>query len=421
MRLAILAALAALAFVASTTLAAEPPPAKMKGEQTYVERVLAMPDTAAAHADLARWCAANSLPDRAKIHWEEALVRDADHADARAALGYVRRGGEWVAGGSGASGSGASGSGALSLGLLTPSAAPPANNDRGSGAQTTGLQTPALPQTPAAQEPPAPPDVTFRVRQREYLKQIQDIARRLLIPTDLAAWKEGRLQILMLRDPAAVEPLVRTLSGGTIEVRMLVAETLGQIPSDEAQRHLIALAIGDPSPAVNAQAVSSLEQRDDPRAVQQLIYALARGQEATMLRAARALGSLGAWDAVPALIAKLRSVVYRTVTVTELRQAPARITLGGLFPYVADVRPVVAPGVVAYDPVIGYLMPGGFRVPAEPAPPVEVQVQKTESQWAEQPDILDALKKITGRDLGYDQAEWRRWLGERERERAAKP
>jgi len=131
-----------------------------------------------------------------------------------------------------------------------------------------------------------------------------------------------------------------------------------------------------------------------------------------MRRAAHALGELRAWEAVPALIANLKTVEYQTVLVKELRRPSAFV--GMAIPYVADLRPVVVPGVVAYDPVIGYITPGGF------GRPVEVTTRKTEAKLIEQPVVLEALKKITGQDLGYDDSIWRRWLASEERRRAEK-
>ena len=358
-----------LAFLAPALAAAEPRADALKNEQQYIDRLLAMPDTAPAHADLATWCAANGMDERAKVHWREALARDPDNKEARAALGFVKRGIEWV----------------------------PAEK-----AGPTPL-------------PPPPPDETFLARRRELRQQILDISRELLVPGDMDRWKQGQLKILMIRDPATAEPIIRILGVGPIESRMLAADVLAQTPGDEALRYLLGLAVADPSDAVHKAAVDALELRDDHRVIQQLIYACARGLEPTMRRAAHALGELRAWEAVPALIANLRTVEYRTVLVKELRRPNA--IMGMVIPYVADLRPVVAPGVVAYDPVIGTITPGGIGVYARP---VEVTTRKTEAKLIEQPVVLEALKKITGQDLGYDDSIWRRWLASEERRRAEK-
>jgi len=343
---------------------AEATQAPLATEQAYVDRLLAMDDSAAAHVDLANWCAAHGLAEKAKVHWSEALLRDPDNAEARAALGFVNRNGQWV---------------------------------------------PVSEAEPAPIAPPADP--TFAARRQALARDIEDVQQHLLVSPSAAAWTEGRNKILAIRDAAAAEPIARILGAGDVNCRLLAAEVLGQIPGDEALRYLLGLALADPADAVHRTAIESLKDRADDRIVQQLIYALARGREPTMRRAAYALGELGAMEAVPALIANLRTVEYRNVMVKELRQSPSMF-VGTLTPYIAGLRPVVSGGAVAYDPIIGYIVSGGGISFAQP--PQEVLVEKTQAERVEQPDVLEALKKITGRDFGYDEAEWHRWSAERE-------
>lgn len=44
---------------------------------------------------LARWCTRNQLPEQAKAHYGQVLMRSPNHADARKALGHVRVAGQW--------------------------------------------------------------------------------------------------------------------------------------------------------------------------------------------------------------------------------------------------------------------------------------------------------------------------------------
>lgn len=92
------APLACLVVLVSATavLAAEATPDTFKAEREYVNRLLALENTAAANADLARWCAANGLADRAAVHWTAVIRLDPNNAEARTALGQVQRGNTWV-------------------------------------------------------------------------------------------------------------------------------------------------------------------------------------------------------------------------------------------------------------------------------------------------------------------------------------
>lgn len=360
-----------LCLAAGPTLAAEAPAAPPTAGQPYLDRVLRMPDTAAAHVELAQWCEANGLPARARVHWQEALFRDPENRAARAALGFVRRGDRWVP------------------------------------AEEAG--------PPPTQSPPT--DDTFQARQRAAREELLEVSRRLLIHSNEQAWAEGRRRVLMIRDPAAVEPVVRILGIGDEPTRVLAAEVLAQIPGEESLRHLATMAYADASEEVHRVAIEGLKRRDDSAgAIQPLATALARSKPPASLRAAHALGELGSMDAVPALIANLRTTEYRTVMVREIRMPPP--ISGLVIPYVAGARAVVAPGVVAYDPIIGYITPNGIRIPGYEQPQ-EVLVPQTVTEVVDQPAVLEALKRISGRDLGYNVTEWRKWYAEKQREPSA--
>jgi hypothetical protein len=338
-------------------------PEALEAEQQYVDRLIEMADTAAAHVEMAKWCASRGMADRAKVHWREALVRDPDQAEARAALGFVRRGDTWF-----------------------PASA-------------------SAPEPPRPEASPEPPGPSPGQRRLQIAADLRQIARTLLVPADPARWTQGAVKVLTIRDAAGAEPVARVLGAGGPEHRRLACQALAGIPGDEATSYLLGFLLADESPEVRQAALEGLRTRLDDRVVNQLVLAVARGRQETMQRAAHALGEYGVERAVPALIANLRIVAYRTVYEKELRYPPP-VTVG--IPFVADVRPVVGRSVVAYDPVIGYVTPGGIRIPQYEFPQ-EVLVKKTERTYVEQPVVREALKAITGQDFGFDEAAWRRW------------
>ena len=334
-------------------------------QKAYNDRLIEMDDSVPAHVELAKWCEKQGLADRALVHWQEALFRDPTNAEAKRALG-----------------------------LNSPVAAKAAE--------------PSL----APSQNPA-----FFERQRAYAGQIREIAWRYLVPTNAEAWAEGRNRILSMTDPAAVEPLARILSTGPVEHRLLEAEALAGIPGDEARWALIRMILSENSKSAFLAAIERLRSRADGDRVGPLLAAL-DAPTATRRRAAYALGELRAESAIPALIAHLRAPEARTVTVTE-RVEPMGMFSGTIIPYVADVRPIVSDHAVALDPVIGTI--GSGVSVGSTAGPQEVTVEKTKIKLVEQPAVLEALKKITGRDFGYNLFQWRQWQYQAERDRASKP
>ena len=372
-------AIAAAAVIAAASYASAD---DIQLQREYTKRILAMPDTAAAHVELARWCQTNGMDDRARRHFEEALFRDGENRDARAALGYVKKNNSWV--------------------KVSDAPPPPADPT------TVELKS-------GAGQPSA--DAVIE-RARALRQQVLDISRQLLIPTDPAKWAEGRTRLLAIRDPLAAEPIAKILGAGSVEFRCLEAEVLGQIHGDAAMQPIVAMILSDETPAIQESAIRALTLRNDPRAVRSLVMVAARSQKPTLQRAARALGELAAWEAVPTLISNVRAIEPRTVTVREVVPEQPHSFMGTMTAYVAGVEPVVAPGVVAFKPIIGGIG-SGSGLGSAGGGPTEVTVQKVIPMWVEQPIVLEALRKITGQDFGYNLTAWRNWFAKADMEHKA--
>lgn len=328
-----------------------------EAQREYIDRVLALDDTVAGHIALAQWCEANGLMDRARQHWQAVVRRDADNKEARGALGFVRRGTEWV----------------------------PA-------AQTSALPA-ELPPTTVVAAPPSP------AKRRGLAQDVQAIVISYLGSADPSVQENGRDMILMMRDPEAAEPIFRILGAGSVEMRGLACEALGRIPGEDAGKYLVKLLLIDPSEDVFLAAVAALASREQDRGAPMLINAL-NGSGKAMKRAVFALGEMREWRAVPALIAHLKMQEPRTVTSIVTQPRPSMFS-GTLIPYVANVTPIVANGVVAWKPTIGYVGSGiGF---ADSTPEV---VQRTVYELVPQPAVREALRKITGEDCEFRSQDW---------------
>jgi hypothetical protein len=335
-------------------------------DREYTDRLLAMDDTAEAHAALARWCEGVGLAEKAEQHWKEAVFCDPDHAAARAALGHVRRGQEWV----------------------------------------KADESPGL---PAATDTTEPADPTFAQRQRDLAAHIRSIHLEQLGAIDPATWQKGADAMLLLRDPAAARPVHEVLSSGNEKTRLLMCEVLGQLPGRDAARRLVQVLLKDSSRAVYDAAVAALEMRSDDHAVQPLLNAL-DGSEETLQRSAHALGELRTEPAVPKLIARLATREPRVKTYQARRRssgggAGAYFFSGTIHTYIADVEPVVAEGAVGWDPTVGAVASGSMI----DVDNVAVTVRRTVFVMIRQPEVRQALRKITGQDFEFDEAAWRRW------------
>jgi len=342
-------------------------------QREYTNRVISMADTAAAHVELARWCQANGLADRARVHWQEAIARDADCAEARAALGFVKRNMEWV-------------------------------------------QVPAAPAAaldPAQAPPAAPQDPKSADRQRVLNAEVQDIFVTCLLSGDPQNRSEGRQRLLAIRDPAAAEPIARILSLGGDDARRLACEALAGIPGDEAARILVRFVLSDESQEVQRAAVAALASRPDDRGLQQLTNAL-KGSQRSLNRAAYALGEIGDLAAAPALIAHLRTPETRILKAPAsgggASDTGAYLFTGTVITYIAGAKPVVAEGAVGWDLQLGAIPVGTSLAIRNP----RVTIYRTIVEFVQQPAVHDALHKMLGEDHGYNSADWRAALARKQ-------
>ena len=346
-------------------------------EREYIDRLLTMDDSPPAHIALARWCEGVGLAEKARTHFNEALFRDPDNKDARAALGFVRRGMEWVKTGEDP----AVGADASAFGRLAP----------------------------------APVDLEHR---RNLERRIQGIYTSYLGATDDETWTEGAREMLMVRDPAAADIVHRVLAAGDERTRRLMCDVLGQLPGPESARRLVCVLFQDPAEPVFHAALEAIDMRSDDYCVGALLNGL-NGSEQVLRRAAYALGELGEWDSVPRLIGRLKTPEPRIKTYDAPRRGSAAdgpgayYFSGTIITYIADVEPVVAEGAVAFNPVIGAIPFGACIVVENP----RVTIHRTIIEIVHQPRVREALQKITGRDFEYDEDAWRRWLREHENER----
>ena len=347
----------------------------------YTDRLLTIDDTAAAHVKLAQWCDGVGLKEKAQIHWQEAVFRDPDHKVARKALGYVWRNMTWV-------------------------------------------KAADVPPAPAIARPNAPPvDPTFEQRRRAFSREVQDVAREYLSSLGPGAWDEGVRKILMLRDPAAAEPLARVLGAGDVRMRTLACEVLGQIPGPDAARHLARIVLADECVDVYKAAVTALEARTDDRGLPLLLNAL-NGSEKVLHRSAYALGEMKEWRAAPALIGRLRTQEPRVRTFDApagaggISPGPSAYFFSGtIHTYIADVEPVVAEAAVGWDPTIG-VIPSGVMISVHNP---RVTIHRTVIEFVRQPVVREALKKITGQDFEFNSQQWRDYLRRRESDHGAAP
>ncbi|WP_337174733.1 hypothetical protein [Paludisphaera sp.] len=359
----------------------------------YAARREKLAPTAAAEQELGEWCEANDLPDLAEVHFEAALKRDPDFAAARAKLGHSERDGRW----------------------LTPDEM----RHEGEGDEAEG-------EDEGAREPGGSASWTRRIK----------IILRGLASESIDRRREAEAQLMDLKEPEAVGPLVKVMGSGEPDLRMLLAQTLDGIPGDAASRALVEMILREPEDAVREAVLEPLRRREGDVVASRLVRALRSRDVRVINRAAWALGHLEVFAAVPRLLDVLVTSEERMVMVPSGGPAYGGGNYGGLnygrppgalmaYNGIAAAYltgPVVGPGVAAFGATVvpntvGFtpsggpitIGPDGFAgsgfVGADRGPQPALMTFTSRNV-----EVLGALNRLTGQDFGYDQATWRAWV-----------
>jgi hypothetical protein len=252
-----------------------------------------------------------------------------------------------------------------------------------------------------------------------WLKKIRLIEIRHLRSSTPAAFQEGRRKILAMKDEAAVGPMVSVLYGPNARYRGLLIEALTELASadsDVAQAFLQEIAVGDGSTPHRRRAVNALRTYSGDKPTGRLMAHLAM-QEVPVIRAraATALAHLDEKRAVWLLAERLVTEDVRMVG-GEVWSGTMQLDIRA---QMCDARrPFRQVPIQAATPL------GGIATAFIELPEVDVvdiattiamtqhgnPIPKYQRVRTEHPEVLAALKKLTGKDFGYNQAAWQKWL-----------
>jgi hypothetical protein len=348
---------------------------------------------AQAEYDLGLWCEGHKLPDLASAHFEASVKRDPAFGPGHKKLGHVEYGGKWL-----------------------------------TAAELKAAQGYVLYKgrwiTPE-QKAEYDAEAEASAEQQSWMRRLAILRRAIL--EDESRAKTAEMQLLAIRDPSAVNPIVKTFGNDPEpSLRKLGARALSGIPGPEASAALVSRLLAESDEDVRAATMAELAKSKEANVVPKLVQALQSKSLAIINRAAWALGNLKAVRAVPKLVPVLVSSEIQVAWVPNpgapgsgfgsMPPGSGLSIVGGRSIGVLT-GPAVGPGVVAFGAtsVPAAAFGGGFNVNlgspggggggggGGPTPQfVEVTHRNTE--------VLTALMKLTGQDFGYDVSAWQRWL-----------
>jgi hypothetical protein len=278
---------------------------------------------------------------------------------------------------------------------------------------------PPDPPPPPELQPPKPPDNAELERiSMEWLKTVRLIEIKSLRPAEEKLWAQGVQDLQAIKDDLAIGPLVSVLYTINPKYRALLTDLLARFAarhSDVAKAYLQEIAVGDAEAGHRQKAVGALKAAaaaaESPPATDRLLVHLALDQVAVFRdRAATALAALGEKRAIRLLAERLVTEEYKLSTAeTEpnigYNLLRASATGAPAFRQVT-VQAAGAGGAVASVavdlPQVDIADYGAVRLPE-----IRTEVQRIVTQH---PEILAALRLLTGKDLGYDAEAWKKWF-----------
>jgi len=349
----------------------------------YIVKQKQTAETAQARYDLGIWCEKNKLADLARVHFEEALAIDTSFEPAHRKIGHIYHDGYWL------------------------------TRDELSARQ--GLVKHKGRWISAEQKSKHDVEDKAIAEQTAWLRRIK-ILRQAVVNGPADRKREAEAQLMAIREPEAVAPLLRALGNEEPEQRILLAHVLSVIPAREASSALVQQILAEPLSSVRSIIFDKLKDREDPGVVSRLVKALSSSDTRVINRAAWTLGSLEAVAAVPSLIPVLITTEQQIVMVQPggpntgpvggqdlSTSAPLAMNNNNA---VVLTPPAVSNGVVAYGATgvpTGLVLGNVGAQIRQPEPRAVTFSYRNE-------EVLSALQKMTHQDFGYDIQAWRDWV-----------
>jgi len=336
--------------------------------EEYVTRSRMVENTVPSHWELSEWCRVQGLMEERKEQLELLLDLDPDHPEARKILGYVRHLGRWMT----------KEDEMAARGYL-----------RYKGRWVTRQEL-ELKQANSQQRDA---ELVWVPKIRLWLGWVTG--------NDPQRASTGLSELKKIQDPDAVAALTKFLSQHPqSQVRLLFVGILGQIEGAIPVRPLVDRLLLDGDQIVRRDALRALTPARYRLAIPGLIAALRHKSNAVVCHAAEALGEIGDDRTVPSLIDAL---VTRHIVQIQVPASPGIMFTngGGVGPFSGMLPPGVE--IAARTGQLPY----GATIVSDQMPR-QMKVVNVTREFKNLP-VLDALEKMTGQNLGFNERDWHYW------------
>ena len=334
--------------------------------EEYETRSRRIPDTVEDRWKLAEWCLKNKLPAQRERELQRIIELDPEYEDAHRSLGHILHDGTWMT----------KDEKLISQGYV-----------KHDGKWITPQEKALLEEAESHSE-----------QDRDWIKRIRQLKGYLV--SRPAQSQQALAELQRITDPHAVPALSYFFSNETsVSLRSLYVRILGNITGSRGVAPLVKQSLFDVAPQIRSAARDAIPVEQRKLAMSLYARELGNGLNSIVCRAGAALEEVGDEQAVPALIAALVTThQYRIQVPEDTYSFGANGTYGQRNQLPPDIeiglRTGMYSGAIVNDP-------GAANRPMKT---VTVSVNHENAQ------VLSALKKITGKNFGYDERTWALWL-----------
>ncbi|MBI1345194.1 hypothetical protein GC163_02780 [bacterium] len=330
-------------------------------------------DTVEAHWELANWCRAHHLNDQEAIHCQRVVQLDPEHDAAHRALGHAWREGGWV-----------------DLDVYM--------TERGyvkhKGRWLTEQEFELLEKTQAELD-----------REQAWYAKIR-LWVNWTVGNHRVRAEKGLAELRTVTDGDATPAILRLMGRhSSRDVRLLAVQMLRQMPGEKSAAGLSQFVIADVDPVIHSQALDGIAEEHFSYVQPIFLQKLRSANNADVNRAASGLSRVGSEEAIAPLIHALITSHRYNVRVPGTGSQSYSFGSNGSFGVPSGVLPPnIEAGLLAGQ------YPNGVILLNSPD-----QSQNMTSRWIivqqdhQNPQVLGALRKLTGQDFGYDERTWQLW------------
>jgi hypothetical protein len=337
--------------------------------EEYITRSRSIPHTAAAHWELAEWCKARLLTDQREEQLEALLLLEPNHQAAHRGLDHLLYQGEW---------------------MTRDEAMREQGYIKYKGKYLTRQEIDLLEKTTAQ-----------RQAEQAWYPKIR-LWKGWAVGTHEGRLIDGLGQLRNVTDADAVPALQEFLSDAPqLMLRQLYVERLAAMRGVKPVASLVRTSLLDVDASLRESAFAGLAGDQREAAIPYYVDALDEKENAVVNRAAAALGVIGDFRVVPALIRAL--VTSHKIAYDAPIQDSVSIgqTPGGRYSIGGSSAPALPPNIELL--LRTGQLPYGVNIVNPPMKTRRVSVRVN----VQNEEVLSALKKLTEQDFGYEEDAWK--------------